>query len=126
MKEAGAPSIGLTLYPPYPNGYFVNKIMNPEYSYQNGGDWTWFGARTIQQLIKYKKSGFQKATTILFLDSALKADSCASQWISSKVRSVQPCFDFKYVIKLVRCRAMDIVEYRLVVIVDPSCNNLIE
>jgi hypothetical protein len=53
VKEAGAPSIGLTLYPLYPNGYFVNKIMNPIYSYQNGGDWTWFGARTIQQLIKY-------------------------------------------------------------------------
>lgn len=28
------------------------KIMNPIYSYQNGGDWTWFGARMIQQLIK--------------------------------------------------------------------------
>ena len=27
--------------------------MNPEYSYQNGGDWTWFGGRMIQQLIKY-------------------------------------------------------------------------
>ena len=53
VKEAGAPSIGLTLYPPYPNGYFANKIMNPEYSYQNGGDWTWFGARMIQQLVRY-------------------------------------------------------------------------
>lgn len=53
VKEAGAPSIGLTLYPPYPEGYFYNKIMNPVYSYQNGGDWTWFGARMIQQLIKY-------------------------------------------------------------------------
>ncbi len=53
VKEAGAPSIGLTVYPPYPEGYFVNKIMNPEYSYQNGGDWTWFGARMIQQLVKY-------------------------------------------------------------------------
>lgn len=52
VKLAGAPSIGLTLYPPYPNGYFVNQIMNPEYSYQNGGDWTWFGGRMIQQLIK--------------------------------------------------------------------------
>jgi GH15 family glucan-1,4-alpha-glucosidase len=51
VKEAGAASIGLTLYPPYPEGYFVNKIMNPVYSYQNGGDWTWFGARMIQQLI---------------------------------------------------------------------------
>jgi glycogen debranching enzyme len=52
VKEAGAASIGLTLYPPYPEGYFVNKIMNPEYSYQNGGDWTWFGGRMIQQLVK--------------------------------------------------------------------------
>jgi glycogen debranching enzyme len=52
VKQAGAPSIGLTLYPPYPEGYFVNKIMNPEYSYQNGGDWTWFGGRMIHELIK--------------------------------------------------------------------------
>ena len=52
VELAGAPSIGLTLYPPYPEGYFANKIMNPEYSYQNGGDWTWFGGRMIQQLIK--------------------------------------------------------------------------
>lgn len=53
VKQAGAPSIGLTLYPPYPDGFFANKIMNPIYSYQNGGDWTWFGARMIQQLVKY-------------------------------------------------------------------------
>lgn len=52
VELAGAPSIGLTLYPPYPEGYFANKIMNPEYSYQNGGDWTWFGGQMIQQLIK--------------------------------------------------------------------------
>ncbi len=53
VKLAGAASIGLTLYPPYPDGFFVNKIMNPEYNYQNGGDWTWFGGRMIQQLIRY-------------------------------------------------------------------------
>lgn len=52
VKASGAGSIGLTLYPPYPNGFFANKIMNPEYSYQNGGDWTWFGGRMIQELIK--------------------------------------------------------------------------
>ena len=57
VKLAGAGSIGLTLYPSYPHGYFANKIMNPEYSYQNGGDWTWFGGRMIQQLIKH---GFVK------------------------------------------------------------------
>ena len=51
VKKAGAASIGLTMYPPYPEGYFKNPVMHP-YGYQNGGDWTWFGARMIQQLIK--------------------------------------------------------------------------
>lgn len=49
---AGAASVGLTVYPPYPAGFFKNKSMRP-FSYQNGGDWTWFGARMIQQLIAY-------------------------------------------------------------------------
>jgi hypothetical protein len=52
VKAAQAQSIGLTLYPPYPAGFFKNKSMGP-YSYQNGGDWTWFGGRTIQGLIQY-------------------------------------------------------------------------
>ncbi|MFD1768819.1 hypothetical protein [Sphingobacterium suaedae] len=52
VRKAGAPSIGLTVYPPYPNGTFQNKGLS-EYSYQNGGDWTWFGARMVQQLIQH-------------------------------------------------------------------------
>jgi glycogen debranching enzyme len=51
MEASGAGSIGLTLYPPYPEGFFQNKSMYP-YGYQNGGDWTWFGGRMIQQLVK--------------------------------------------------------------------------
>lgn len=51
VKAANAPSIGLTVYPPYPEGFFQNKGMYP-YGYQNGGDWTWFGGRMIQQLIR--------------------------------------------------------------------------
>jgi glycogen debranching enzyme len=51
VKASGAGSIGLTMYPPYPEGSFENKGLYP-YGYQNGGDWTWFGARMIQQLIK--------------------------------------------------------------------------
>lgn len=51
VKASGAPSIGLTVYPPYPEGFFQNKGMYP-YGYQNGGDWTWFGARMIQQLVR--------------------------------------------------------------------------
>lgn len=48
-RFSGAASIGLTVYPPYPLGYFKNPSMKP-FSYQNGGDWTWFGGRMIQQL----------------------------------------------------------------------------
>ena len=51
VKASGAPTIGLTVYPPYPQGFFKNKGMYP-YGYQNGGDWTWFGGRMIQQLIR--------------------------------------------------------------------------
>jgi glycogen debranching enzyme len=52
VAAASAQSIGLTLYPCYPKGYFLNPGMGP-YSYQNGGDWTWFGARTVSALIDY-------------------------------------------------------------------------
>ena len=52
VRQAGAATIGLTLYPAYPEGFFKNPGMGP-YSYQNGGDWTWFGGRMIQALITY-------------------------------------------------------------------------
>ncbi len=52
VELSGAPSIGLTLYPPYPLEV-LGKNISPPYNYQNGGDWTWFGGRMIQQLIAY-------------------------------------------------------------------------
>ncbi|MGY3055125.1 glycogen debranching enzyme [Pedobacter sp. UYEF25] len=52
VKKAHASSIGLTIYPTYPAGFFKNVGMGP-YSYQNGGDWTWFGARMVTQLVAY-------------------------------------------------------------------------
>ncbi len=81
VKLAGAPSIGLTLYPPYPEGYFKNKIMNPVYSYQNGGDWTWFGGRMIQQLIRY---GFIKEAyeQILPMVKRVKDNNGFFEWYS--------------------------------------------
>lgn len=50
VKLSGMPSIGLTLYPVYPKNFFRGGMANA-YVYQNGGDWTWFGGRMIQQLI---------------------------------------------------------------------------
>ena len=52
VAAADAQSIGLTLYPAYPSGSFANPMMGA-WQYQNGGDWTWFGARWIQALVQY-------------------------------------------------------------------------
>ncbi len=51
VKDAHAASIGLTVYPPYPRGYFLNPSVAEPYHYQNGGDWCWFGGRMVQQLV---------------------------------------------------------------------------
>lgn len=50
VRKSGMPSIGLTLYPAYPDNFFRGG-MSKAWIYQNGGDWTWFGGRMIQQLI---------------------------------------------------------------------------
>lgn len=52
VRLSQMPSIGLTLYPTYPDNFFHGGMAKP-YIYQNGGDWTWFGGRMIQQLIAY-------------------------------------------------------------------------
>jgi len=52
VLQSGALSIGLTVYPPYPKEILGERVSAP-YNYQNGGDWTWFGGRMIQQLILY-------------------------------------------------------------------------
>jgi len=82
VKAAGAQSIGLTMYPVYPNGYFKNSWMG-EYTYQNGGDWTWFGGRMVQQLIA---NGFyQEAYESLspMLDRVIKHDGFYEWWTPS-------------------------------------------
>jgi hypothetical protein len=56
VKAAGAQSIGLAVWPTYPAKSFLYPshpgLMDPG-DYQNGGQWTWFGARMIQGLLAY-------------------------------------------------------------------------
>ncbi len=52
VRDAGAATIGLTMYPVYPLGFFKNPEMTVPYTYQNGGDWTWFGGRMVQVLVE--------------------------------------------------------------------------
>jgi len=74
IKATGAATIGLTMYPPYPKGYFKNPILTVPYTYQNGGDWTWFGGRMIQQLVE---NGFEKEAykyLLPFIDRVIEND----------------------------------------------------
>ena len=79
VTESGAPSIGLTLYPPYPNGFFLNPGLH-EYGYQNGGDWTWFGGRMVQQLINHGmyEEAYESITPML--DLVIKHDGFYEWW----------------------------------------------
>jgi glycogen debranching enzyme len=52
--DSGSGSVGVTLFPAYPAHFFQNTYwMGAEYFYQNGGDWPWFGARIIQQMVAH-------------------------------------------------------------------------
>jgi len=53
VVKAHATTIGLNQYPPYPNGFFVNPVQSAPYTYQNAGDWPWFGGRIIVQLMRF-------------------------------------------------------------------------
>jgi hypothetical protein len=79
VEAASAGSIGLTVYPPYPAGTFKNPGMGP-WSYQNGGDWDWFGGRMVQALAQH---GFvEDAYTELLpmLDRVLKHNGFHEWW----------------------------------------------
>jgi hypothetical protein len=52
VRLSGMPTVGVTIYPPYPQNFYPGGMANP-YIYQNGGDWTWFGGRMIQQLVAH-------------------------------------------------------------------------
>jgi len=62
-------TIGMTVYPPYPLAEFPDVAP---YTYQNGGDWTWFGGRMIQALIAngYPKEAYAELSPMI--DRVLK------------------------------------------------------
>lgn len=53
-RDSGSGTVGVTVYPPYPAGFFANTaFMGQPYQYQNGGDWAWFGARIVRQMLAW-------------------------------------------------------------------------
>ena len=89
-KEKHA-TIGITVYPPYPLEAFPNV---PPYTYQNGGDWTWFGGRMIQALTA---NGFaQQAYTEInpMIDRVIK-NKGFFEWYDVKTGEPKGSADFR-------------------------------
>ena len=52
VGEAGARSIGITHWPLYDVADAVNPNYRVPFAYQNGGDWPWWGGRSVQGLVE--------------------------------------------------------------------------
>jgi len=45
-------TVSFTLIPPYPDGFFPHHLLARAWSYQNGGEWDWIGARLVKALFQ--------------------------------------------------------------------------
>jgi len=75
-NDSGSGTVGVSIYPPYPAGFFQNtQYMGAEYMYQNGGDWPWFGARIIQQMVAHGQVQLAYQEIVPMLDRVLRDDA---------------------------------------------------
>ncbi|WP_203256905.1 glucosidase family protein [Hyunsoonleella ulvae] len=77
----GAMTVAVINYPPYPKGSFLNPGVDP-YVYVNSADWTWWGGRTIEAMIKtgHLELAYQEISP--FLDRVIKNDGFY-EWYSA-------------------------------------------
>ena len=84
-------TIGMTVYPPYPLAEFPDV---PPYTYQNGGDWTWFGGRMIQALAANGFTQEAYAEMSPMLDRVLKNNGFF-EWYDVKTGEPKGSGDFR-------------------------------
>lgn len=84
-------TVGITVYPPYPAKQYPN--MQP-YNYQNGGDWTWFGARMIGVLIDYGYVEDAYTELLPMIDRAL-ANKGFFEWYNVQTGAPKGSGDFR-------------------------------
>ena len=84
-------TIGMTVYPPYPLEAFPDV---PPYTYQNGGDWTWFGGRMVQALIAngFTRQGYTELSPML--DRVIKNNGFF-EWYDVKTGEPKGSGDFR-------------------------------
>jgi glycogen debranching enzyme len=90
QKEKFA-TIGMTVYPPYPLAAFPNV---PPYTYQNGGDWTWFGGRMVQALTENGFIAQAYAEISPMIDRVLKNNGFF-EWYDVKTGEPKGSGDFR-------------------------------
>lgn len=84
-------TIGFTVYPPYPESEFPNMLP---YSYQNGGDWTWFGGRMINGLITHDLVKEAYAELMPMVDRAI-AHKGFYEWYNVQTGEAKGSGDFR-------------------------------
>jgi len=89
-KEPHA-TIGITVYPPYPDSVFPNMKA---YLYQNAGDWTWFGGRMIAALVQsgYVREAWDELQPVI--DRTLKYNGFF-EWFDVKTGAPKGSGDFR-------------------------------
>jgi hypothetical protein len=81
-KASGAMTFAVINYPPYPAGSFQNPDAQP-YTYVNAADWTWWGARGLEAMIKTGHLELAYQEIAPFLDRAIK-NGGFFEWYSVK------------------------------------------
>jgi hypothetical protein len=84
-------TIGLTVYPPYPVEEFPNL---PPFTYQNGGDWTWFGGRMISPLVENDMVNEAYRELSPMIDRVLKNNGFF-EWYDVKTGEAKGSGDFR-------------------------------
>jgi len=78
QNEYGVSTISGTVLPAYPANTFVHPAISNEYSYQNGGQWDWFGARLISAMFLY--DGDLANEKLLEITSKISNNHCINEW----------------------------------------------
>jgi len=73
-KASGSMTIAIINYPPYPEGSFYNGAGTKPYVYVNAADWTWWGGRAIEAMIKTGHLEFAYQEISPFLDRVIEND----------------------------------------------------
>lgn len=55
-REMNLPTISFTLLPPLPAGLFQHPAVKEPWTYQNGGQWDWFGGRLVLAEFEYGRA----------------------------------------------------------------------